>query len=423
MKERKIGKIIYLASLIVLVISFSHLSLYAQKNYCIECHKELEDNLLVSVETFEMDIHQQFGLSCTACHGGNHSEEDMDLAKDKSFKGAPKRSQIPELCASCHSDSSYMRRFNPSIRVDQLDIYWTSEHGQLLKKSDTKAAICTDCHATHGIQAATHPKSWTFPWNIPKNCSRCHSDKNYMKDYRIPTKQWDDYKESVHAHALYEKKDLSAPVCNDCHGNHGASPPEVTSIAFVCRQCHLSAGELFSQSPHKEAFDEMELSECEACHGNHKILPPSDEMLGTGEKAVCIQCHESDSGPYQIASRIKEKLDKFIKKIRNAESLLEQAERQGVEVSEPKFMLTEANSTLIFVRNLTHSFSVSEIEEKIGEGEKVIAEVIKAGEDALSEAKFRKTGLIIATIFIFLLSIALFLKIKQITKGAPNESP
>ncbi|GAG91497.1 unnamed protein product [marine sediment metagenome] len=55
-------------------------------------------------------------------------------------------------------------------------------------------------------------------------------------------------------------------------------------------------------------------------------------------------------------------------------------------------------------------------QDKIGDGEKVVAEVIKAGEAALREAKFRKTGLIIATCFIFLLSIALFLKIRQIDK-------
>jgi predicted CXXCH cytochrome family protein len=216
-----------------------------------------------------------------------------------------------------------------------------------------------------------------------------------------------------------EKKDLSAPVCNDCHGNHGAAPPEVTSIAYVCRQCHPSAGELFSQSPHKKAYEEMGISECEACHGNHKIPPPSDEMLGTGEKAVCIQCHEPDSEPYRIASQIKEKLDEFIRKIQIADSLLEQADRQGVEVSEPKFRLIEASTALIMARNLTHSFSLVEIEENINEGEKVVAEVTEAGEAALKEAKFRKTGLIIATLFIFLLSIALYLKIRQITKETP----
>ena len=419
MKELKNRENIFRFILITAIFLFYPALSLAQSNSCIDCHKELEDELLAPVESFEGDIHHQFGLSCADCHGGNPAEEDIDLAKDESFKGIPKRFQIPELCARCHSDSSYMRRFNPSLRVDQEEMYWTSEHGHLLKKGDTKAAVCTDCHNTHGIQAATHPKSWTFPWNIPQMCSRCHSDQSYMEEYKISTSQWDDYKESVHAHALFEKKDLSAPVCNDCHGNHGAIPPEVTSIAYVCHQCHPSAGDLFSQSPHKTVFDELEISECEACHGNHKIVPPTDDMLGTGEKAVCIQCHEPDTKPYQIAFRIREKLDGFITKIETADNLLEQADREGVEVSEPKFRLTEANTALIFARNLIHSFSLEEIEGKVEEGEKVADEVIQAGEAALREAKFRKSGLIVATCFIFLLAVALFLKIKLIEKKTP----
>ncbi|UCC41597.1 MAG: cytochrome c3 family protein [Candidatus Aminicenantes bacterium] len=419
MNASKNRTIISFSLIALLATLFSHRTLNAQTNSCVECHKELEEELLAPVDAFKLDIHQQFGLSCSDCHGGNPAEEDIDLAKDKSFKSVPKRSSIPEFCASCHADSTYMRQYNPSLRIDQLDIYWTSEHGQLLKKGDAKVAVCTDCHGVHGILSATHPKSWTFPWNIPQTCGRCHSNSEYMEGYKIPTIQMDEYKESVHAHALFEKKDLSAPVCNDCHGNHGAVPPKVTSIAYVCHQCHPSAGELFSQSPHKKAFDELEISECEACHGNHRILPPTDEMLGTGEKAVCIQCHESDSKPYQIASRIKEKLDGFVEKIHSAEILLERADRQGVEVSEPEFRLTEANTVLIMVRNLTHSFSLAEIEGKIEEGEKVVIEVTEAGEAALNEAKFRKTGLIIATVFILLLAIAIFLKIKQITKKYP----
>jgi predicted CXXCH cytochrome family protein len=413
------NKLIYSICFVVLGTFFFPIAIHAQTNSCVDCHNELGDEFQELVESFEGDIHQQFGLSCVDCHGGNPEEDDFDLAKDESFKGIPERPQIPQFCASCHSDSSYMRRFNPSLRVDQEYIYWTSEHGQLLKKGDTKVAVCTDCHNTHGIQASTHPKSWTFPWNIPQMCGRCHSDQSYMKDYRISITQWDDYKESVHAHALFEKKDLSAPVCNDCHGNHGATPPEVASIAYVCRQCHPSAGDLFSQSPHKTVFDELDISECEACHGNHKILPPTDEMLGTGEEAVCVQCHDPDTRPYQIASNIKEKLDEFIAKIETADNLLEQADREGVEVSEPKFKLTEANTALIFARNLIHSFSLVEIEEKVAEGEKVANEVIEAGEAALREAKFRKTGLIIATAFIFLLAMALYLKIRQIDKKTP----
>lgn len=415
MRLEKVRKTIFLYFFILILFIFP-LSLTAQNNSCITCHKELEDELLKPVEVFEQDIHKQIGLGCQDCHGGNPSEEDIDLAKDKTFKGTPEKDHIPELCASCHSNGKYMRRFNPSLRVDQLELYWTSEHGQLLKKGDKKVAVCTDCHAVHGIQKATHPKSWTFPWNIPKTCGRCHSNKEYMKDYKISISQEADYNESIHALALYEKKDLSAPVCNDCHGNHGAAPPEVTSIAQVCRQCHPSTEKLFSESLHKKAYDEMEISECEACHGNHKISSPSDEMLGTGEKAVCIQCHEEDSRPYRIATEIKQKIQSLSERIRKAETLLSRAYNKGVEVSEPRFRLREAETLLVMARNLTHSLSMEAIEEKIKEGKEVAAEVTEEGEAALREANLRRTGLVIATFFVFVLAIGLFLKIRQLSR-------
>ncbi len=401
-------------------VLISPLSLLAQKNSCIECHQELEEKLLAPVEAFKLDVHQKFGLNCSDCHGGNPAQEDIDSAKDKTFKGAPQRNKVPEFCASCHSNSAHMKNFNPGLRVDQLELYLTSRHGQLLRKGDAKAAVCTDCHGTHGIQASSHPKSLTFPWNIPQTCGRCHSDKDYMKTYKIPFSQLEDYKQSVHARSLFEKKDLSAPVCNDCHGNHGAAPPEVTSIAYVCRQCHSSTAELFSRSPHKKAYDEMGISECEACHGNHKILPPSDSMLGTQEGAVCIQCHEADSEPYQLASRMKAKLDEFVSKIGEVESSLDKADRQGVDVGDPRFKLSEAKTLLIFVRNLTHTLDLSEVEKKIEEGERKASEVKAEGEAALKEARFRKEGLVIATFFILLLAIAIFLKIKQIEKKRPT---
>jgi predicted CXXCH cytochrome family protein len=391
------------------------LSLPGQKNSCIECHKELdEEKLRAPGESYTTDIHRQFGLGCQDCHGGNPLQDDMELAKDKSFKGAPEKAKIPEFCASCHSNSEYMRRFNPNIRVDQLQVYWTSQHGQLLRKGDPNVAVCTDCHGVHGIQASNFPKSTTFAWNIPQTCGRCHSSQDYMKAYGIPVNQVDDYKQSVHARALFEKKDLSAPVCNDCHGNHGASPPEVTSIAFVCRQCHSSAGELFSQSPHKPAFDGLGISECEACHGNHKILAPNDEMLAAGRNDICSQCHDTGTEPYDAGLRMKKNLDHYVASFQTAQDLLERAEKQGVEVSEPRYKLQEASTTLILVRNLTHGLALTAMEAKLNEGNKIIAEVKALGEAALKEARFRKTGLVVATVFIFLLALALYLKIREL---------
>ncbi len=386
----------------------------AQKNSCIECHQGLEAELKAPVDGFAADVHKQYGLGCADCHGGNPARDDIDLAHDKTFKGAPPRARIPEFCGGCHSDSAYMKRYSPNIRVDQLVLYWTSRHGQLLKKNDAAVAVCTSCHGVHGIQTANFPRSTIFPWNIPETCGRCHANAETMKPYGIPVDQVAQYRQSVHAAALYDKKDLSAPVCNDCHGNHGAAPPEVKSVAFVCRQCHPSAGDLFSASPHKAAFDGLGVSECEACHSNHKILPPSDEMLAGGKSDVCSQCHDPGSPPFDAGREARQRLAAFVAGYALDENLLDLSQNRGVEVSEARFRLQEANTALIEARNLTHGLSFPTIEAKLAEGVKVLDDVRSRGEAALREARFRKAGLVVATVFILLLALALFLKIRDL---------
>jgi predicted CXXCH cytochrome family protein len=407
---------------IILLAAFMGLCLLpgavlAQKNSCLECHRGLDAKLKAPADVFAQDIHQQFGLTCKDCHGGNPAQADADKAKDKTFKGAPKRAQIPEFCARCHSDTAYMRQFNPNLRVDQLSQYATSKHGQRLKAGDAKVAVCTDCHGVHGIQTAKYPKSMTFPWNIPQTCARCHGDAAYMKPYGIPTDQLSKYKESVHAQALFDKKDMSAPTCNSCHGNHGAFPPEVKSIASVCRQCHPSTGELFAKSPHKKAFDDLGQSECEACHGNHKIERPSTAMLGTADKSVCLQCHDKGSKGYAAAGELRSLLDGFEKRVEANAATLEIAEKKGVEVSDPVFKLKDVNTVLVSAKNLVHGLSLAEIKKKLGEGDQTLADIEKSGRAALDEAKFRRKGLIIATILLALFGVALFFKIRSMRKA------
>jgi predicted CXXCH cytochrome family protein len=396
---------------------FAPLLAFGQKNSCIECHNQLDGELKAPAASFAADIHAEYGLSCKDCHGGNPDKDDVDLAKDKSFKGSPKRSQIPLFCGGCHSDAAAMRAYNPALRTDQLSQYGTSRHGQLLKSGDTKAAVCTDCHGVHGIQSARFPKSPTFPWNIPQTCGRCHSDKGLMEGYRIPTDQLDDYKASVHAKALYDKKDLSAPVCNDCHGNHGAYPPSVTSVASVCRQCHPSTGELFTKSPHKKAFDELGAGECEACHGNHKILAPSTAMIGTDDRAVCMQCHEKGSRGFEAAAELRRHLDGFESGFQAAEALLARARQKGVEVSDVEYKLLDVNTVLVTAKNLTHSLDTGEIVKTVAEGEAALAGVRTAGEKALDEARFRRQGLAVTTVLLAVFAVALALKIRRMARA------
>ena len=306
---------------------------------CVACHSDpdmfVEADLAI-VTAMRADVHAAAGLSCQDCHGGDPDPalaDDPDAAMDPEaalpFVGAPAREQIPAFCGRCHSDPAFMRRFRPDPRVDQEREYRTSHHGQALARGDGNVATCADCHGVHGIRGPADAASPVHPARVADTCGRCHSDRERMAGYRLadgsplPTDQHESWRGSVHAAAMLEKGDLSAPTCNDCHGNHGAAPPGVGSLSFVCGQCHGREAELFRASAKRAGFEAHDgyladageegcaachdasepqapltgmrsFGECTTCHDNHGVVAPRVTMLGTPPASPCALCHEPD---------------------------------------------------------------------------------------------------------------------------------
>ena len=388
---------------------------------CINCHLQLDDQLKTPTDNLANDSHAKNGISCEGCHGGDADlrfEEDGESAMNvnKGYIGIPKRNNIPKLCAKCHSDATYIKKYNPNLPIDQFQQYLTSQHGMKLASGDTKVAVCTDCHGVHNIQPANSSTSRVFPNNIPGMCGKCHSDAEYMKSYGIPVNQQELYKSSVHGMNLFEKGDRSAPVCNDCHGNHGATPPGIASISYVCGICHVSQFEMFEQSPHKQAFAEMELPQCESCHGSHSIAPTEITMLGVSSESFCIDCHDEDSDGYKIAQQMKLNEDDLVTNITRADSLLIKAEKAGVEVSEGKFVLKDAENALTKARSVVHFFSLDKFKEVIEPGLEVADQAVEQGNLALKEVQNRRRWLAIISIIIFIVAISLYYKIRMVKK-------
>jgi len=259
----------------------------AVRSACIVCHEQLADALLAPVQGWDRDVHKEIGLGCEACHGGDPSatvaeDPEASMSAKHGFRGAPRRLDVPVFCGTCHADATRIKQFNPQARVDQLEEYKTSVHGRLNARGDATPAVCTDCHGVHGIRRVDSPDSPVYATNVPATCARCHADADVMRPYGIPTDQYAKYKRSVHAAALLEGEDTAAPACNDCHGNHGATPPGVESVANVCGQCHGREANLFRASRKKELFDSMGVGECIVCHGNHGILHPTAELFRSG---------------------------------------------------------------------------------------------------------------------------------------------
>jgi len=386
------------------------------KDSCLDCHSTLPDPLGVSQEKFSHDIHAQKGLTCASCHGGDPTSDDPDKAMSRKagWKGQIDRKQIPQLCGRCHSDPSYMRQFNPSLRTDQLSQYQTSVHGKRFAAGDTKVAVCTDCHSVHDLRAPSDPVSTVNPVNVANTCAHCHADSGYMSSYKIPTNQFAEYSKSVHHEALIDRGDLSAPTCTTCHGNHGATPPGVASVANVCSTCHVFQSQLFDASPHKQAFASAGLPACVTCHSNHGIVHPTDEFISTGAKSVCRQCHAEGDAGYATAAKIEQQLGQLETAIAGANQILGTAERSGMEVSQAKLELIQSKDALIKARVTIHSFNADRVAADTKPGLEIAAKDYDAGQKALAERNYRRIGLGISLIAIALVLVGLRLYIKQI---------
>jgi len=400
---------------------------------CASCHSSAE-----RMQTFgsklptgqwdmlQQSIHGKPGTSggsriaqCTACHP----------AHGVLSRSNPRSSVYPvnvvATCARCHSNAAYMRSYNPGLAVDQLDKYRTSVHGMLNAKGDSRVAECASCHGSHDILPHTEPNSHVYAIRLPQTCARCHSDAAYMKEYKIPTDQYDKYARSVHGIALLQKKDVGAPACNSCHGNHGATPPGVESISMVCGTCHALNAEMFAGSPHKKAFDERKLPECATCHGNHEIIAASDALLGTSTEAVCSKCHSprENAGGYAAAGEMRRLIDSLEALEDQARSIIGDAEQKGMEVTEPKFKIREIRQARLESKTVIHSFDAARVRETVSKGLAIAAQVKLEGEAAVDQYYFRRLGLGVSTLVITVLAVALGLYIRRLERVRAPSGP
>ena len=392
-------------------------------NTCLTCHAALTDaRLATPARLFSgTDVHRERGFACVDCHGGDPAAGDKARAHDaaRGFKGAPVGQAQIATCARCHSDATLMRRFAPKQRVDQAAEYATSVHGKQLAAGHRNVATCASCHGPHGIRLVSDAKSPVFPTNVAATCAGCHADPRHMAEYKLadgtalPTTQFADYQKSVHYAALTKGNDLSAPTCNDCHGNHGATPPGVGAVANVCGTCHAVFAMKFQLSVHAQIFDKG----CVECHSNHAVLKPSDDLLGSSAPAVCATCHEgADDKGAVAANRMRSGIEGLKLGIDKSGALIARVRDAGIEVSNQELALIEARSRLTLARTEMHAANPEAVDAILAEGTTILGGVDRAGQDGVVELRFRRRGLAISLGAILLLVVALGLKVRQIDR-------
>ncbi|MBI5881595.1 MAG: cytochrome c3 family protein [Elusimicrobia bacterium] len=388
------------------------------KDQCVICHATLGDSHQAILKSFSRDIHREVGLSCSSCHGGDSSSDDAGQAMgaEAGFVGAPTRAETPKFCGKCHSDPSAMKKYNPSLSVDQEVKYFTSVHGKKLQAGDSKVAVCTSCHTSHSIRPAKDPSSTVYSKNIPQTCGKCHSDAKLMGSYKLPADQVAKYTGSVHGKALLERGDTAAPVCNTCHGNHGAVPPGVENIGHVCGMCHAHNEEFFKAGPMAKAWEKRKFHICSTCHNHHDIQHPTPALLSS-DNGVCRKCHLAGSAQSKAAGAMKAKVDEIEGSYKAAEKSILTAEEKGLDMAEARDLWDSARMSLFQAKTAVHAFRPEKVAEAADPGIEATAKARKSADEAVHEFGQRRVGLGIASLFLTLLALGLYLKVRDLESG------
>jgi len=389
-------------------------------NTCVDCHSTLGGKHAEITAQWQRSIHAERDVSCADCHGGDPSASTVDeaMSPQAGYIGVPAKADIPALCASCHSNVSLMRQYD--LPTDQYAKYKESIHGIRLAEGDLNVTTCFDCHGGHQILKANDPASTVYPSNVPALCAGCHSDKDLMAPYGIPTNQYDLYRQSVHGHALLDNQDFRAPNCATCHGTHGAAPPGFQEVANVCGSCHGATQDYYLKSPHADAGESG--PKCVTCHGRYDVSKPSEALYQGADPRHCGSCHAPDSPPGQVAQSLYDAITAAAGAQEQAEAAIQTARGVGMLVAPLEGRLREANTDLITARAAQHTLDIAMVREQ-ADNARTIADEVKAGADAaVAESVFRRQAMVVAVAVIGLTIVALYLLKRELDRQLEAEA-
>jgi len=368
-------------------------------SFCTICHSDTQAE-------FQQSVHSREGLKCEECHGGDPHAQGMASAHSKNFRGSFDRRQITALCSSCHSDPARMKPYG--IPTDQYALYLTSVHGRKLMQGDRHVAVCTDCHEAHRVLPAGDPKSPVYRENVPQTCGRCHENADLMKGYNRSPNVVSEYLQSVHAQALLRRHNRQAPECTRCHGTHGAAPPGIGDVGKVCGQCHSKTLESFRRSPHQTAMAARGIPECTSCHGDHRVEASGHDMWSSS----CTACHEGDSPASGRGRKLQAFFVQAEDEIQKAYLAIEEARRIPTDVSDYEARLSDAQTSLVEARPVSHSLSIDEVEDLTRRARSIALEVQSDIHKKVSVFRGRVIVLILIWFYI-LTSIAVIFRYRR----------
>ncbi len=131
-------------------------------NSCVRCHSVLSNKSFIGVKShsWQGSIHQEHGIMCDKCHGGDPDAVTEKLAHIGVFSSSNPDStvyykNIPSTCGKCHGAEFY--KFTQSYHYKKLE-------------STGQGPNCVTCHGSMVTAVLT-------PSDMANVCDRCHNSR------------------------------------------------------------------------------------------------------------------------------------------------------------------------------------------------------------------------------------------------------
>ncbi len=263
---------------------------------CSACHEDAVHGYQLGVHAIARKDGDGQAPTCTACHGGPHQ---ILAASDP--QSPVNHIRIPMTCAKCHGQKFVMER--AGFSTQQVFSYEESVHGRAVAAGSTKAAVCTDCHGVHEIRKASDDQSSIFKFNVPGTCAKCHAnvEQEFMQSIHGQAIRKGNSQAPVctDCHGIHSIKshidpnssvaaqNLARTTCAKCH--EGVRLSQELGVEGRRSTTYLASYHGLAARGGSQV-----VANCASCHGVHNILPSNDPRSTINHANLahtCGQCH------------------------------------------------------------------------------------------------------------------------------------
>ena len=142
-------------------------------NYCLQCHTTADSfegdskRSYIAMDLLKKDVHNQKGVNCVDCHGGDPTKPDAQAHQTDDFRS--KLPQIKQFCAYCHKQEA-----------DELSLSDHHAAGPRNESGEGTLLSCDACHGelAHGLLPVKDAQSPVHLQNQIQKCGGCDKDRS-----------------------------------------------------------------------------------------------------------------------------------------------------------------------------------------------------------------------------------------------------